>query len=131
KDGRLFCIYTQRGSWQLACVDPQTRRLESLDVPFTEFAGGATLRLAGESLVFVGGSPTEPMSVVRLNLETRKAEMLRRSTDLTIDSGFLSPPQPIEFPTEQGRTAHALYYPPRNKDFAPPPGAHPPLLPPS
>jgi dipeptidyl aminopeptidase/acylaminoacyl peptidase len=127
-DGRLFCIYVQRGSWQLAGLDPQTRRPETLEVPFTEFGGGSTLRLADKNLVFVGGSPTEPMSVVRLNVETRKAKVLRRSTDLAIDAGYLSPPQAVDFPTEQGTTAHALYYPPRNKDFAAAPGERPCLL---
>jgi dipeptidyl aminopeptidase/acylaminoacyl peptidase len=68
------------------------------------------------------------MAVVRLDLRTRKPEVLRRSTDLTIDAGYLSVPQAVEYPTEHDRTAHALYYPPRNMDFAAPAGERPPLL---
>jgi dipeptidyl aminopeptidase/acylaminoacyl peptidase len=99
-----------------------------MDVPYTEFAWGSKPRLAGNGLVFVAGSGTKPMSVVRLDLQTSKTEVLRRSTDLTIDAGYVAPPQAVEFPTEHGRTAHALYYPPRNQDITAPSGERPPLL---
>ena len=60
--------------------------------------------------------------------------MLRRSSDVAVDAGYLSTPQSIEFPTEGGLTAHGIYYPPTNRDFAapagelPPVGERPPLL---
>ena len=41
---------------------------------------------------------------------------------------YLSAPETIEFPTEGGLTAHAFFYPPRNRDFTAPEGAKPPLL---
>jgi dipeptidyl aminopeptidase/acylaminoacyl peptidase len=34
----------------------------------------------------------------------------------------------MEFPTENGRTAHALFYPPRNRDHSASPDERPPLL---
>ena len=54
--------------------------------------------------------------------------MLRSSEDRELDPGHLSVPEPIEFPTEGGRTAHALYYPPANRDFQGPAGERPPLV---
>jgi dipeptidyl aminopeptidase/acylaminoacyl peptidase len=45
-----------------------------------------------------------------------------------VDPAFFSAPQPIEFPTENGQTAHALFYPPTNPHFAAPDGDRPPLL---
>ena len=54
--------------------------------------------------------------------------VLKQSTDLTIDPGYLSTPQPIEFPTEDGLTAYGLYYPPQNRDYVAPEGEKPPLL---
>jgi dipeptidyl aminopeptidase/acylaminoacyl peptidase len=65
---------------------------------------------------------------VRLAPSTGLHEVLRRSSDLEIDSGYLSVPKPVEFPTENGLTAHAFFYPPKNRDYAAPDGELPPLL---
>ena len=45
-----------------------------------------------------------------------------------IDEGYLSAPQSVEFPTDGGVTAFMNFYPPKNKDYALPPGQKPPLL---
>jgi dipeptidyl aminopeptidase/acylaminoacyl peptidase len=53
---------------------------------------------------------------------------LKRSSEISIEEGYLSIPQSIEFPTEGGLTAHALYYPPKNRDVQAPEGELPPLI---
>jgi dipeptidyl aminopeptidase/acylaminoacyl peptidase len=45
-----------------------------------------------------------------------------------VEPAYLSVPEPIEFPTEGGRTAHALFYRPSNPDHEAPGGERPPLL---
>ena len=79
-------------------------------------------------VVFGAGSPAQPFSILRLDLADNSVESLRRASSETVDSGYLSEPQAIEFPTENGLTAHAFYYPPRNVDFTAPEGQQPPLL---
>ena len=54
--------------------------------------------------------------------------IVQRSIEADLDPGYLSPARAIEFPTSGGRTAHALYYAPNNRDFQAPPGERPPLL---
>ena len=54
--------------------------------------------------------------------------MLRRSSSVTIDPGYLSSPETIEFPTADGQRAYALFYAPQNQDYSTPPGEKPPLL---
>ena len=54
--------------------------------------------------------------------------MIRRSSPIKPDSGYTSVPEAIEFPTDGGKTAHAFYYPPTNRDFRGPDGEAPPLL---
>ncbi len=122
---RIICSYTQRGTWHLASLDTETGKLEGIDVPYTTIAG---LRTAPGRLVFRGGSPTEPMAIVDLDLRTGQPEVRRRSSDLSVDPGYISVPESLEFPTEAGLTAHALFYRPRNRDYAAPPDEHPPLL---
>jgi len=45
-----------------------------------------------------------------------------------VDSAYLSLPQSIEFPTENGLKAHGLFYPPQNRDFIAPSDERPPLV---
>jgi dipeptidyl aminopeptidase/acylaminoacyl peptidase len=121
----VVCAYTQRGIWHLALLDTKTKKLQRLETPYTELS---YVRATSDSVVFRSGSPTEMLSIVRLDLKTKRYEVLRRSSDLALDAGYISPAQPIEFPTEGGRTAHAFFYPPKNKDFQAPLGEKPPLL---
>jgi dipeptidyl aminopeptidase/acylaminoacyl peptidase len=54
--------------------------------------------------------------------------VVKVSNPAHIDAGNLSLPKAIEFPTEGGLTAHAIYYPPRNQRYEAPPGEQPPLM---
>ena len=122
---RLVCTYTQDGRWRLAVLDPGTRRPVSADVPQTGFA---SVRSDGRRVVLLAGSPIEPWSVVRLDPDTGQREIIRRATELQFDPGYLSTPSSLEFPTTGDRTAHGIFYAPRNKDFVAPEGERPPLL---
>jgi len=122
---RIICTYAQRGTWHLARLDTATGKLERIEIPYTSIA---SLRVASGRAVFLAGSPTESESVVRLDLATREIEVLRRSSEVTIDPGYLSTPSAIEFPTEHGLTAHACFYAPGNKDCVAPSSELPPLL---
>ncbi len=122
----IICAYVQRGIWHLALLDTATKTLKEIETPYTEIS--YVRAHSADYVVFRGGSPTETLAIVRLGLHTQKCDVLRRSSDLSLDSGYISTAQPIEFPTEQNRTAHAFFYPPKNKDFQAPPGEKPPLL---
>jgi dipeptidyl aminopeptidase/acylaminoacyl peptidase len=122
---RIICTYTQQGVWCLASLDTATHKLELIDTPYSEIW---SLRAGPGCIVFGAGSPTEPASIVQLDLTTRRLEVLHRSSDIPIDAGYLSIPEVIEFPTEQGLTAHAFYYAPQNRDYIASPGERPPLL---
>lgn len=121
----IVCAYTQNGIWRLARLDTGTKKLDPIETTYTEIS---YVRANAQSIVFRGGSPTEMLSIIRLDLKTRKFEVLRRSSDLSFDEGYLSFAQPIEFPTEGNKTAHAFFYPPKNKYFQAPSGEQPPLL---
>ncbi len=129
--GRIVCSFKERGSSRLALLDTATGVLEEVETPYSVIssvrAGGAGDGVAGR-VVFRGASPTEPASVVSLDLSTGEHEVLRRSGEDELDPGYLSVPEPVEFPTENGRTAHAFFYPPKNRDHAGPEGELPPLL---
>jgi dipeptidyl aminopeptidase/acylaminoacyl peptidase len=122
---RIICSYTEQGVWRLASLDTTTGTLSPIETPYSTIK---QVRATADRAVFIGGSPAEPVSIVQLDLNTLRTEVLRRSTNVTVDSGYLSIAQPIEFPTEHGLTAHAFFYPPQNKDYVASPGERPPLL---
>ncbi len=121
----MICTYTENGAWHLASLDTRTKRLDELATPYTAISG---IRVASGRVVFSAGSPTEAACIAELDLASRQLRVLRRSSDIAIDAGYVSRPQALEFPTEHGRTAHALFYPPRNQDYAAPAGERPPLV---
>src|SRR5204863_609128 len=66
--------------------------------------------------------------IVEMDLQSRERKIRQHANKIDIDPGYVSVAQPIEFPTEDGLTAHGFYYPPQNCDFNGPADGRPPLL---
>jgi dipeptidyl aminopeptidase/acylaminoacyl peptidase len=124
-DEELACTYIRTGQWRLALLDLNTGQLTDLETAYNEIG---ELHYAAGRLLFYAASPTEPKSIVELELEERQLKVLKRSSALTLDAGYLSRPLPIEFPTTGQLTAHAFFYAPANKDYRAPAGESPPLI---
>jgi dienelactone hydrolase len=122
---RLVAAYQEIGRWRLATIDVQTGTFTPVPV---DLEPGENVAATGSHAVFVGGATAAPDAVVRVELATGAAETIRPASEVALDKDHLSAPESIEFPTEGGLTAHAFYYPPRNRDFTAPPGERPPLL---
>ncbi|OIP78556.1 MAG: peptidase [Oscillatoriales cyanobacterium CG2_30_44_21] len=126
-DRQLICTYTQDGQSYLAKLDlaNPSQGLKIIDLPFTSISG---LHCAGDRAVFTGGSATEPTAIIALDLTKGTWQKLRSASDLQLDPDYISAAQSIEFPTENGKTAYGLFYPPKNKDFSGDDQEKPPLL---
>ena len=122
---RIICAYCQNGIWHLAGLDCATKKLEIIESLCTDIAD---VRVGSGYAVFCGGSPTQPKSIIRLELSTNRLEIVRAAQEVTIEAGYFSTPQAVAFATENGRTAYGFFYPPCNKDYIGPPGEQPPLL---
>lgn len=124
---RIVCAYTRQGSWQLASLNTETDRLEVIETTYSEMGRG-DVHVRDGAAIISAGSPSEPISIVRVDLATGTTEVIRPSDDVSLDEGYFSTPEAIEFPTEGGLTANAFFYPPQNRDFAAPTGEKPPLI---
>ncbi len=122
---RIICTYTENGTWHMASLDPGTRQCDAIALPYTEVSG---VHASAGKAIFLAGSPTEPLAVVQLDLETHTCTVLRQSSQLGLDPDSLSAPQAVAFPTEHDRTAYGLFYPPTNADYVAPQGERPPLV---
>jgi len=122
---RIVCMYARKGVWRLGSIDIKERRLSEVKSPFTEFA---CIWAADGSMFFLGGSPTQSFSVVRLDLKTGRSQVVYAHEAPSIGEGFISIPKHIRFPTTGGKDSYGLLYMPKNQDFRAPRGERPPLL---
>ena len=126
-DGKILCSYTHYGKSHLALLDPENLEagLKEINLPFTSISG---VKCEGDHAVFHGGSATEPTAIILLDITQGTWQKIRVASDLQLDPDYISAAQPVEFPTENGKTAHGLFYPPKNKDFQAETYEKPPLL---
>jgi dipeptidyl aminopeptidase/acylaminoacyl peptidase len=122
-DGRIVASRCQAGVWQLGLIDDN--QFKAFDLPYSDFSG---VRVRGDTVLFVGSSATKTPQLVRHNIVTGDCMILRYSSVVDLDPGFLSQPESIEFPTSDGATSYGFYYPPANRDFAASADELPPLI---
>jgi dipeptidyl aminopeptidase/acylaminoacyl peptidase len=122
-DGRIAAMYTRGGTDFVAVIDGG--RVHTVALPFTEISSLVAWR---SGLAAVAASGTDGEAVVTIDPDTGATEVVRAAREQAVDPRFVSEPRAIEFPTEGGRTAHALYYPPVNPDFAGVAADLPPLV---
>jgi dipeptidyl aminopeptidase/acylaminoacyl peptidase len=125
-DGRVACVFTRAAVDALELLDVSSGELDPIELPYTSFYS-PSIRAHGNRLVFPAASPTEPAAIVELDLATRETTVLRRSTELELDTRYISRAQPIEFAGADGLPSYGFYYPPTNPDFQAPEGELPPL----
>ena len=124
-DGRFVAAYQHRGRWQLATIRADDGRL--VQVP-TELEPGDNIAATATHAIVAAGSAVDADAVVQIDLETGRSTPIRAAAPAGVDRDDIALPEPIEFPTDGGLTAHAFHYRPRNRRFAAPAGELPPLI---
>lgn len=138
---RLVCLYNERNVWTMSVLTPGSgpsaarggpsaagatlATIQPLDLPFVSLHSPA---VAPGRVYCLAGSSGEPEALVQVDLATQHIAVLRSSSNLQVDRGYISVAQDIDFPTTGERTAHAFFYPPKNRDTLAPPNELPPLL---
>ncbi len=125
-DGRIVCVVTRSAVDSLELLDPETGSLQPAGLGWTAY-GPTMLDAHGSRVAFSAASPSEPPTVVLWDAATGEETVLHRVIDLGLDPAAVALPGAIEFPTTDGATAHAFYYPPTSADSEGPEGERPPL----
>jgi dipeptidyl aminopeptidase/acylaminoacyl peptidase len=124
-DEEIICTYIENGVSRLAQLSVASGKLQPIANPYQEIR---ELRVTGSVVALLGGAPTIPLELARIDLYTGGHEVLARSITELPGEGTLSVPESITYPTSGNRVTHAFYYPPRNAGFEPAPGSKPPLM---
>ncbi|NKB49559.1 MAG: prolyl oligopeptidase family serine peptidase [Alphaproteobacteria bacterium] len=122
-DGRIIASRCQAGVWQLGAITDD--RFDAFDLPYSDISG---VRVSGDTVLFVGASPTLAPQLVHLDIGTGAHSVVRYSSVVDLDADFISQPESIAFPTADGATAYGFYYAPANRNYAAPADELPPLI---
>ncbi len=109
----------------LVRLDTHTGDVTDIETDYTSIRDPVAV---DNGVAFIGGSAREPAAIRLLDLSSGRIVTVEEATETTLDVRFLGTPEPLSFPTGDGATAHAFYYPPLNPDVRGPAGARPPLL---
>ena len=127
-DEHLVCAWTREGRWHLGAVRLANGELE-------EWSGGwepQEVAAAEGRVVVVAASAVQPTAVLEVVRRGSRpgtdVAVLRRSSELTLDSADVSVAEGISWPTPDGAQAYGFYYPPASGRFRGPEGERPPLL---
>jgi dipeptidyl aminopeptidase/acylaminoacyl peptidase len=124
-DGAIVASRIERGAAQLVRVDEARGTATPLGSA-VEPAGA--VRVLGGDAIVLGGSPTRPRGVYRVDLATGAAEPLSAGASLDLPDGLISRPEPFDFTSARGQAAHAWLYRPSNPGFKGRAGSRFPLI---
>jgi dipeptidyl aminopeptidase/acylaminoacyl peptidase len=114
-DSQLVCAYVKNGIWRLGSIDTKSGKLQAIATRFTDIS---QVRVAADRIVFLGGSGSEPLALIDLDLKTGAERVVRVSATLSdAVRPYISIPEAIAFPTTGGEIAHAFYYPPASPAY--------------
>ncbi len=122
----IICCFVRDGIWHMARLDTRTKHLDPVPTPFTDIW---QLRAGPGRVVFLGGTATDAVAVIDMDLATGAYRVVRPSiTSADEIRPCISAPEPITFPTASGEVAHAFFYPPFSPTFRAPEGEKAPVL---
>jgi len=133
RDGSLLATWSKDAIAGMGVVDPSGGGVTPIEISFTSLGASygnvAILDTAnGPHVVGLGASSRTGAAVVSISIPSGSSEVLKRGSTAAVDPGYLSDAEPISFSVSDGQTSHALWYPPKNREFDGPSEEKPPLV---
>lgn len=119
----IVSAYIERGSQKL-CIHENNNTIQ---LPL-EYTSVKKVVVEGDIIAFIGCSPAKPSSIITYQISTGKERVIKSACSHQEYADYISIPKEIAFPTENGKTAYAFYYPPTNPHFHSTHGEAPPLI---
>jgi dipeptidyl aminopeptidase/acylaminoacyl peptidase len=123
-DGTIVATASSEGRQRLYALAPG-QAAQEVRVPVDRIDD---VRVQNGVVTLVGAASDQPAAILRFDLASGLAERVRASGPMVVDPTELSRPQHVSFPSTEGRTAHAWYYPPTSTRAVGPTDERPPLV---
>ena len=128
----LVAAANRGGQRSLLFIDPNSGDHTNPGYEINELEFKALQRVSDNSFVVIGATSISLKSLYLCQTSDKpETRVLKASTELGLDSAYLSPAQPITYPRKQGPgggEAYGLFYPPKNPSFEAPSDELPPLI---
>jgi len=121
----IVASYIEQGEGKLLRLDLRKGEWQAIATPYTDFQD---IAVGSGCVVVVAASPTQAAQVVHIQLATGEMTVLARSLAEPPAVEHLSVPQSLHYPSGEGRSAHAFYYPPQHAGYQAPAAELPPLI---
>lgn len=101
-----------------------------MDIIEVQFA--SVRRVSDQKFTIAGGRTVAPVALYTMDMKTRKHEVLRSTSSISVPPSIISQAKAFSIPRKYGKDqtglTHAFFIPPHNPNFAPVPGTKPPLI---
>jgi dipeptidyl aminopeptidase/acylaminoacyl peptidase len=121
----LICAPIVQREQSLAFLSVQQGFRSPLPSPWIAFH---SLTMHRGRLCFIGRATDRLGAIVAKDPASGDEQILASAGTLSFDASWIARAEAIAFPTRDGATGHAYYYPPTNPQCREPEGARPPLL---
>jgi dipeptidyl aminopeptidase/acylaminoacyl peptidase len=126
-DGTIVTAWTRDGGWRLSLLDPETRAITDLHLPFTSISSVRT-HPDGQRVIIKAGTAYHESELMLVDPRRATCETVRPPREPVLADGEVSVAAPVSWTAPDGAIAHGFYYPPRNQDVTAPDGELPPLI---
>ena len=127
-DDRIVCLFLDMGKSRIGVLNPQLGEFKEISTPFTAFESPTMQSDALGQVWFLAGTHRTEPDLAVLNPDTGECHVVHTSTEHGIESGFISIPEHVAFPSEGNRTSYTYFYPPTNASYEAPADEKPPLI---
>ena len=124
-DDEIICTYIEDGISRLGRLSTRGCHLTPIETPYQEIR---ELRVSPGRVALLAGSPTIALELALIDPGTGACSVLMQSIAALPPVEELAVPQSIRYPSANGRSAYAFYYPPANAHFEALVGELPPLI---
>lgn len=125
KNGKIACVYCEKGIDKLVILDPKTKTLEDPHLPYTLVQNLISCR---GMLYCFAASALDPLAIVSYHLIDQKTSLVSLSFKNPFDEKWISKPEVLEYPSLNGKVGYGFYYPPKNPEYMGGKTTKPPLI---